>query len=93
MSPTSSMTISIAVTPDIKAAFEGYRLKGSGGFQALSRRIAEQIEGGTPVLQFSAEEFRRVVKYATTYGEGGFQSRLRIIIAQWTAQHFEELVG
>lgn len=85
-------TVTVAVTPNIRHAFEGTEIRGEGGFQSLCRQLAERVEEEA-VLRFDPDEFKRVVKYATTYGEGGFQTRLRIIVSQFVAQHFNELVS
>lgn len=65
---------------------------GAGGFQSLFRLLLDRMEG-RKVLVLSADEFRRLVRYATRYGEGGLQQRLRILIAHWAFQHVDELVN
>lgn len=89
---SSEKTIDIVVTEGIKKAFEHVVVKGAGGHQHLSRMITDQLVTGDPVLRFTPEEFRRIVRYATAYGDGTFQRRLLVIIAQWTAQNFDALV-
>lgn len=85
-------TVSIVVTPKIKTLFEGVDVKGDGGFQSLVRGLVKKLDTEDPVLRFSAVEWQRVVNYSVNYGEGGFQARLRVLIAHWASQHFQELV-
>jgi hypothetical protein len=85
--------VQIVVTDDIRQMFDNLVVKGTGGYQNLSRTITERLATGDPVLHFSAEEFRRVVRYATTYGDGTFQRRLRVLVTQWVAQNFGTLVA
>ena len=59
--------------------------------ETLDRRV-KKLEAEDPVLRFSAVEWQRVVNYSVNYGEGGFQARLRVLIAHWASQHFQELV-
>ena len=89
----ASKTVNIIVSDGIRKAFDGLVVKGAGGHQNLSKAITAQLATGDPVLHFSADEFRRVVRYATAYGDGTFQRRLQLIIVQWVAQSFETLVG
>lgn len=87
--PTS---IDIVVSPDIRAFFtEREVVTGHGGFQTLSRMLSQKLENTTR-LQLTTEEFHRVVRYATLYGDGGFQQRLRKIVTLWVSQQFSTLV-
>lgn len=92
MSSKKSATFSVAVTPDIRSAFDGLDIKGKGGFQSLMREVAQRITSGAGVVRFNADDFTRITKYATLYGEGGFQRRLRLLVASWTAQNLKALV-
>jgi len=80
-------TVSVAVTPKLVEAFTGLHVQGKGGFQRLMREVAERVTTAEGVAQFTPEEFMRVAKYATSYGEGGFQHRLRLLVTQWVVQH------
>lgn len=91
MSSKPSSLFSVAVTPNLVHAFEALDVKGQGGFQSLMREVAKRITHGSGVVRFSAEEFTRITRYATSYGEGGFQQRLRLLVSQWTAQHMSTL--
>lgn len=82
-------TITIAVTPNLVQAFTGLHIQGKGGFQRLMKEVAERVTSGAAVARFSPEEFTRVAKYATSYGNGGFQHKLQLLVAQWVAQHPE----
>lgn len=84
--------ITIVVTPQIKKLFDGVDVKGDGGFQSLIRFLIKKLKTDESVIRFTADEFKRVVTYSVNYGEGGYQARLRILIAHWTNQHFNELV-
>ncbi len=79
--------ITIAVTPNLVTAFTGLQIQGKGGFQRLMREVSERVTAGTGIARFTPDEFTRVAKYATSYGEGGYQHRLRLLVAQWVAQH------
>lgn len=92
MSSKQSTVFSVAVTPNLKSAFESLDIKGQGGFQSLMRGVAERITTSGGVARFSPDEFTRVTKYATSYGEGGFQQRLRLLVTQWTAQNLKTLI-
>lgn len=83
--------VTVAVTPNLYAAFDGLSIHGQGGFQSLIRMVSERITT-QKIAKFSPDEFERIAKYATSYGEGGFQQRLRLLVSQWTAQHFNTLV-
>lgn len=84
--------VTVAVTRNLADAFDGLTINGHGGFQRLMREVAERIETAHGVAHFTPDEFKRVTRYATSYGEGGFQQRLRLLVAQWAAQHINQLV-
>lgn len=92
MSTKQSTVFSIAVTPNLRSAFDSLDIKGQGGFQSLMREVAQRITGSGGVARFTPDEFTRVTRYATSYGEGGFQQRLRLLVSQWTAQHMKSLI-
>jgi hypothetical protein len=50
-------------------------VRGSGGFQGLLRRLQRNVVERTLILE--VQDIERILRYATDYGEGGFQSRLR----------------
>lgn len=85
--------ITVAVTPNLVQAFDGLTIHGKGGFQALMREVAERITTSHGVARFTPDEFKRVARYATSYGEGGFQQRLRLLVSQWVAQHASRVIG
>ncbi len=91
--PTPSRTPSTAVvvTPDVRNFFTEAEITGQGGFQSLCRLLAERL-ARTSVLRLDRDEFVRVARYANNYGDGGFQTRLRRILASWVAQHAKEIV-
>lgn len=92
MSKKAATLFSVAVTPNLRHAFETLDIKGQGGFQSLMRDVAERITTSAGVVRFTASDFARITRYATSYGEGGFQQRLRLLVSQWTAQHFTSLL-
>ncbi len=92
MSSKASIMFSVAVTPGLRAAFDSLDIKGQGGFQTLMRDVAQRITASHGVVKFGPDEFGRITRYATSYGEGGFQQRLRLLVSQWTMQHFHQLV-
>ena len=91
MSSKKSTVFSVAVTPDIRHAFASLDIRGKGGFQSLMRDVAARVTSGAGVVRFDATDFERITKYATLYGEGGFQQRLRLLVSSWTAQHVKML--
>lgn len=91
MSSKKSTVFSVAVTPDLRNAFDSLDIKGQGGFQSLMRDVAKRITQSAGVVKFTSDDFSRITKYATSYGEGGFQQRLRLLVSQWTAQHMTQL--
>lgn len=91
MSSNKSVVFSIAVTPSVRSAFAHLDIHGKGGFQSLMRGVAEKVTSAGSVVKFSADEFDRIARYATTYGEGGFQQKLRMLLALWTAQNLKVL--
>lgn len=84
--------ITVAVTPNLVQAFDGLTIHGKGGFQALMRSVADRILHSHGVARFTPDEFKRISRYATSYGEGGFQQRLRLLVAQWVAQHANRVI-
>lgn len=85
-------SITVAVTPNLKSAFDLGEVHGQGGFQVLMRSTADRITKSGGVARFTPDEFARISRYATSYGEGGFQQRLRLLVSQWVAQHITSLV-
>lgn len=83
--------IDVVVTRDVQEFFKDAQINGHGGFQSLCRGIAERMGRGR-VLKLEPNEFRRIVRYASDYGEGGFQQRLRKIVTQWVNQNLDTLV-
>lgn len=84
--------ITVAVTPNLRHAFDLGDIKGQGGFQALMRAVTERITKSGGVARFDPDEFTRITHYATSYGEGGFQQRLRLLVTQWVAQNTARLI-
>lgn len=82
--------ISVVVPKEVREFFIGVTANGHGGFQSLCRMLKVSLEE-SEVLTVSPEDFQRIVRYATAYGEGGYQARLRTIIANWVSQHMEDL--
>lgn len=83
-------TITITVPREVRHYFRHTEIHGQGGFQSLCRQLGTRLTD-TPVLTLQADEFRRIVRYAT-YGDGGFQSRLRRLIAQWVSTNLSSLL-
>ena len=53
-------------------------LRGQGGYQSLLARLQSNMCGTR--LRLTLEDCEKVVRYATQYGQGGFQERLRSIV-------------
>lgn len=60
------------------------QVNGQGGYQNLLRKIQTimRTKGQYPVTE---DELRMLSRYATRYGEGGFQGRVRAILSQYVA--------
>lgn len=86
---TTANPVAIVVNPVIRHLFDNTEIRGQGGFQSLCRSLAARLETAGPILKLDRTEFGRIVRYASTYGEGGFQTRLRVLVTHWVAQHPE----
>lgn len=84
-------TLDIVVTPDIRQFFTEAQINGQGGFQSLCRGIAARLKT-SKVLKLTPEELLRIARYATDYGEGGYQQRLRKIVCSWVVQHADTVL-
>jgi precorrin-6B methylase 2 len=80
----------VVVSPDIRAFFQSAVINGTGGFQSLGRILQDQLKDGN-VLVMDEQLFRRVVRTAEHYGDGGFQTKLRKIAIQWLDQNFAKV--
>lgn len=76
----------VVVTPEVRDFFTSAIINGQGGFQRLVRMLADRLAADKS-LHLSPEEFTRIVRYATEYGDGGYQLRLRKIVTSWVAQN------
>ena len=81
--PTPS--VSIRVPADVREQFRARQIRGKGGFQSLARLIADRLAHAA-TLTLTTDELRRIVHYARSYGEGGFQSRLRHLVVEYVHQ-------
>ena len=62
---------------------------GSGGQQALHRRIVSELTDNNGVITFNDKELGQLIRYMSQYGQGGFQSRLH----QAFDRSLKELLG
>lgn len=69
----------ITLTPDERACIIGP--VGPGGHQGLHRKLHGQLENSQTLL-LTDEEFGKLIRYMTQYGNGGFQARLRRAFAR-----------
>ena len=67
----------VELTPD-QVEFLSRPIRAQGGYQSLLARLQENIVG--TILRLTRSNCERVVRYATQYGQGGFQERLRSIV-------------
>lgn len=88
----STSTLDVVVTPDVRAFFTESTIRGQGGFQSLCRQLAERLRKSS-VLKLTPEELHRLARYATDYGDGGFQLRFRKIVCSWVVQHLLDTVA
>jgi len=61
-------------------AFVNKEINGQGGFQTLLKRIREGFNATTKILKIDRADAKKIVKYATSFGQGGFQDRLAPIV-------------
>lgn len=80
----------VVVSPDIVAFFQSAVISGTGGFQSLGRQLKEQLAVGD-TLRMDEQLFHRVVRCATHYGDGGFQTKLKKISVLWLDQNFTKV--
>jgi hypothetical protein len=59
-----------------KEQITDYPINGREGAQSLLRRLQEKIEA-SDVLEFDNWELGQLIRYMTTHGEGGYETRLR----------------
>ena len=52
-------------------------VRGRGGFQTLLRRLRTQIDRTAGVLEISADDLEKLIRYSFEYGQGGFQDRTK----------------
>ena len=53
-------------------------LRGQGGYQSFLSHLQDNLSGN--LLRLTRADCEKIVRYATQYGEGGFQGRLRSIV-------------
>lgn len=56
----------------------GRPVRGQGGYQSLLRKLQANLAGN--LLRLSRQDCERIVRYASSYGQGGWQGRLRSIV-------------
>lgn len=88
--PMKTVAYDVVVSEDIQAFFQSAVINGTGGFQSLGRKLKEQLMTGN-VLRMDEELFRRVVRCAEHYGDGGFQTKMRKIAIQWLDQNLSKI--
>jgi HKD family nuclease len=81
----SVVTVRDPDTDDILVELTGEQIEilnrpvtGSGGYQSLLRRLQDNLNGN--LLRLTKNDCERIVRSATKYGAGGFQTRLRSIL-------------
>lgn len=82
----------IAVPRDVRDFFVDIEVTGHGGFQSLCRSLQARLRQSS-MLHLDATEFSRIARYSAVYGDGGFQSRLRKIVASWVHQNLHRLAA
>ena len=70
--------ISIPLTPnEIEKLMRPIR--GQGGFQTFLQNIQGQLQEGS--LRLGLEDVRKIIRYRSKYGGGGFQDRLGAVLS------------
>ena len=72
-----SATLTITFTKG-EADYLLRKVTGTGGWQSSLRKIQSKIDGNK--LTLTADEVDQIVKQAQSYGQGGFQDRLQMVI-------------
>jgi hypothetical protein len=72
--------ITVPVTPEERSFLLRPVRGATGGFQGLLKRLQGGLSGAQVTL--SVEDGRRLVRYAENYKDGGWQARLRPLVAQ-----------
>lgn len=88
--PMKTVAYDVVVSEDIQAFFQSAVINGTGGFQSLGRKLKEQLMVGN-ILRMDEELFKRVVRCAEHYGDGGFQTKMRKIAIQWLDQNLAKI--
>jgi hypothetical protein len=86
------VSTSITLPALVRRHFVDMDIKGQGGFQSFCRNLQDRCKKAS-TLSLTPEEFERMTRYATQYGDGGFQQQLRTILANWVAQHLRQLAA
>lgn len=55
-------------------------VNGRGGFQSLLRNLQSKLDNTTDILYLSKDDVERITKYCVSFGDGGFQERLKWIL-------------
>ena len=82
----------VVVSSDIVGFFQSAVINGTGGFQSLGRQLKSQLMVEN-TLRMDEQLFRRVVRCAEHYGDGGFQTKLKKIVVQWVDQNFTTIAN
>jgi hypothetical protein len=86
-----SVQFTVVVSADVVAFFQSAVISGTGGFQSLGRQLKDQLMVGN-TLHMNEQLFRRVIRCAEHYGDGGFQTKLKKICVQWLDQNINKVV-
>lgn len=50
---------------------------GAGGQQGFHQQLRDQLQNGNLTIRLDDDQVGKLIRYATQYGPGGFQGRLR----------------
>lgn len=55
----------------------GTSITGNGGRQSFQAKLSKKLMNGNRKLEFTDEQFGKLCRYMSSYGNGGAQERLR----------------
>ncbi len=62
---------------------------GGGGFQNYLVQLGYRVDDDSGELELSGEDLEKINRYATEYGQGGFETRIFKIFGRTLGAHFD----
>lgn len=77
----SAPTIAVGVLTKAETEIVTRPIVGDGGMQALLRRVLQKLNRETGRFEMLPGDVEKARRYASKYGNGGYQERLRALLA------------